>query len=350
MSSYKPRLFYIIGVFIFYLWYQAVVNVLYAGTLFAYSDFTDFVVGFAINCSIIFLLFLINTEIVYKLRWKCNMPLKVLLDFILSLGAPIVVNGIFYLIAFIAGKTPEVLWLQAYVVNVMIFMINETSYFLIHLRHSEQKYETSRRIAIQLEYDVLRAQVNPHFLFNSLNILYSLTHIDIDKSREFIISLSGMYRYIMAHRGETSVPLREELDFFGHYADVLKTIYFDSLEIHISGENNINNSRIVPYSMQLLLENVIKHNVISSEFPMKVDVVIDNESIKVTNILRPKEESLKNDNSYSTGTGLKYLKELHSRNGRGCVVTVTDNTFEVEVPLLINGGEDIDKTSPIEYY
>lgn len=327
MTSKKVRLYYLLGVAIFYLWYQAIVNVLYAGTLLAYDDFSDFLVGCAINGSMILLLFVINTAIVYGIKWRRNEFHRILLDLLLSFTAPVIVNGIFTVIVLMMGKEPMVMWLQTYVVNMMIFMLNEGVLFLIN-------YKKSQRVAAQLRYEVLRAQVNPHFLFNSLNILYSLTHLDIEKSREFIISLSGMYRYIMTHSGEMTVSVREELEFLAPYTEVLKMLYYDSLDVEIRGEENVDRQRMVPYSLQLLMENVIKHNVVSREYPMKVEVDINPHSITVRNVLRPKEESIKPAMEKSTGTGLKYLQELIRLNGKECAVRKSEGMFEVEVPFV----------------
>lgn len=327
MSTKKVSLYYLIGVAVFYLWYQAWVNVLYAGTLLAYDDFADFIAGCLVNGSMILLLFVINTAIVYGIKWRRNQLVRILLDLMLSFLAPVVVNGIFILISLMAGKHPTVLWMQSYVVNMLIFMLNEGVLFLIN-------YRKSQHVATQLRYEALRAQVNPHFLFNSLNILYSLSHLDIEKSREFIISLSGMYRYIMTHSGEMTVTVREELEFLEPYTDVLKMLYYDSLDVEVRGMENVQGQRMVPYSLQLLMENVIKHNVVSRENPMKVVVDITPESIRFSNILRPKDESAKSELEKSTGTGLKYLKELMHLNGKECVVRESESIFEVEVPFL----------------
>lgn len=330
MSSKKLCLYYLLGVAVFYLWYQAWVNVLYAGTLLAYDSFADFIVGCLVNGSMILLMFLINTAIVYGLKWRRNHLVRILLDLALSLIAPTIVNGIFLLIAFMAGKKPTVLWMQSYVVNMMIFMLNEGVLFLIN-------YKKSQRLAAQLKYEVLRAQVNPHFLFNSLNILYSLTYLDIEKSREFIISLSSMYRYIMSHSGEMTVTVQEELEFLKPYTEVLKTLYYDSLDFEVCGMENVAEQRMLPYSLQLLVENVIKHNVVSREFPMKVSIDITPESIIVSNNLRPKDESAKSEMEKSTGIGLKYLKELIRLDGKECVVSNDGGIFRVEVPFISTG-------------
>ncbi|MCM1004881.1 MAG: histidine kinase [Prevotella sp.] len=334
MKHKRIRLYYFLAVIIFYLWYQATVNVLYDGTLFAYTDFADFVIGCTINCTMILLLFLLNTAIVYGIKWRRKKLYRILLDLILSFIAPLIVNSIFIGIASLVGKHPQVLWLQTYVVNLMIFMLNEGVLFLINYKQSEQKYAISQKVAAQLRYEVLRSQVNPHFLFNSLNILYSLTFLEIEKSRDFIISLSAMYRYIMSHRGEMTISVKEELDFIEPYSEVLRTLYYNSLEIEIKGKENVSDQRIVPYSLQLLMENVIKHNVVSCEYPMKVEIEINRDGIVVRNMLRVKDDELKSDMEKSTGTGLKYLKELVRRNGKECIVKKTDEIFEVKVPFI----------------
>ncbi|MCM1319686.1 MAG: histidine kinase [Muribaculaceae bacterium] len=332
MSKRKFCFLYLLGVLIFYLWYQAVVNVLYSGKLLAYENFTDFIIGFAINGLMIFMLFILNTTIVYGIKWRRNKIYRVLLDLTLSFLAPLITNSIFLLICQIFGKDGEVLWLQAYVINVMIFLINESSFFLVNYKRQERMYQMVQRVAAQLEYDVLRAQLNPHFLFNSLNILYSLIHLDVEKSRDFLLSLSRMYRYIMSRRANTIVSVKDELDFLDSYVEVLKMLYLDCFKIEINNPDKYLSRDMIPYSLQLLIENVTKHNVISKNSPMTVSIDMGEDGLTVSNPLHPK--NIKPDRETGSGVGLTYLTKLYNLHGKTISKQKTDTAYIVHLPYL----------------
>lgn len=332
MSKKKFCILYIVGVLIFYLWYQAVVNVLYAGRLLAYDDFTDFLIGTLVNGSMLLLLFAINAVIVFGIKWRRNKTYRVFIDFALSFLAPLIVNGIFYLTALCFSQHGEVLWLQVYVVNVMIFMINETLFFIVNYKRQQQITQTMQRVSAQLEYDVLRAQLNPHFLFNSLNILHSLTFLDIEKSREFLLSLSSMYRYIMSRRAYTIVTVADEMEFLDSYLEVLKMLYMNCFEIEITGVEKYKGRKVVPYSLQLLIENVIKHNVINQEKPMTVHILMNDSGMEISNPLRPK--GLTSNRAASSGIGLMYLSKLYELHGQKITKQKTDVLYSVRLPFL----------------
>ena len=331
-SSKKFWLYWLLGVFVFWLWYQATVNVLYAGTLLAYSGFADFLIGSAIGLGMIFTLFACDTWIVIGFKWRRNKTYRIAIDFILSWFSPLITGSLFILVSFIAGKEPKIEWLDVYIINFMIFMIIEVLWFVANYQYTRRLFEKSRRLGIQLEYYSLRSQVNPHFLFNSLNILYSLSHIDVPRSQDFILSLSKMYRYIMTRREEFVIPLAEEIDFVNSYVEVLKVIYYDCFEVDISGLEGREDYSIVPFSLQLLIENVTKHNVIDSHHPMRLQIAINDDNITVSNNVSKKKSLPKCEQG--VGIGLRYLKELYGVQGKEFKYFEDDNRFVAEVPFI----------------
>lgn len=333
LSRRRMLSYYLLGVLVFYIWYQATVNVMYEGKLLAYNGFADFIIGSLVNGTMILILFLINTWIVFGLKWKRNKFERFLLDFIISQASPVVINLLFLLFAYVMGKYPYIEWLQTFVLNFMILMLNETVFFVANYKHSQQKYEASQRLTVQLEYDVLRTQVNPHFLFNSLNILYSLTHIDIAKSQEFVLSLSRMYRYIMSRRDKATESLSHEMEFLQSYVDVLKMLYFDCFDIEITGKNDeYDNLHLIPYSLQLLIENVTKHNVIGRDNPMRVSIHITDEGLTVSNPVTPRQDG--SGGTKDTGIGLTYLTKLYQLHGGNFEVRSDNGNFTVFVPFI----------------
>lgn len=322
---------YSLVVVVFYIWYQAIMNVLYGGDIFAYHDFMDFVEGTTINIINIFLMFLLNTLVVFRKWWRVKSMWNIPVSFLLSLCIPIIINGLFMLISMMAGMVPDVMWIQTFLINFMVFMINEIIWFMANYRRTQQMYETARNMAVQLEYNVLQAQVNPHFLFNSLNILYSLSHIDVPRSQEFILSLSRIYRYIISLRGSMAVSLSDEIDFLKSYMGVLSILYYECFSIEISGEDEIGEHQIVPFSLQLIVENVTKHNIINKENPMTVDINIGKTGLCIRNSLKPKNFESSKEN---TGVGLVYLTELYRYQGRKFEYEKTDREFIVNIPYI----------------
>lgn len=323
--------YYLLGVFVFYVWYQALSNVLYGGEILAYRDFTDFLIGTAINFSMVLLLFLLNTYIVFGLNFWKNSLKQIPLNLLLSQTAPLITNATFLFISFVFGKHPHIRWIQVYLSNFIIYIINELVWCVVHYIRIQNSYERSRLAVVQLEYKVFRAQVNPHFLFNSLNILYSLSHIDVPKSRQFILSLSRMYRYIMGRKDGITVRLSEELEFLQSYIEVLETLYYDSLTIKVDGLENVADHQIVPFSLQLLIENVIKHNVLNKDCHMTVRIEIGQDALRVTNNIVPKPFLPEQE---KTGVGLQYLTELYNAHGQKFSYTKTDKEFSAVVPYI----------------
>lgn len=332
LSRRRVRCYYLLGVFIFYVWYQATLNVMFEGTPFNFNGTND-LIGMAIGCLMIFSLFFLNTLIVFYIKWRRNKVYRLVIDFALSLLCPAIANSCFIVFSLLMGQDAEIMWMESYVINFMILMINEMVFFILNYKHTQQKFETSQRLALQLEYDVLRTQVNPHFLFNSFNILYSLTHIDIVKSQEFVMSLSRMYRYIMSRRKVATESLAHELEFLHSYVEVLKMLYFDCFDIEITGlDTGYEEKCLIPYSLQLLVENVTKHNAIGRDNPMRVLIHITNQGLTVSNpITRRQDDS---GRSEDTGIGLTYLTKLYHLYGGNFEVKTTENKFTVFVPFI----------------
>lgn len=334
-SMWMLRLIYLLVIIVFYVLYQVNLNVLTAGKILVYDNVTDYLITFCLGFIPIFLLFMLNSLIVFVISKRFKIGIKFLLDLALSQGAMVCVNLLFIGVSLCMGKRPHVAWMQTIIINLFIFMINEVMWAVYNYRRSKQMYEKSRRLTAQLEYNILRTQVNPHFLFNSLNILYSLVHLNVDKSKEFIMSLSRMYRYIMTKKQSNTVPLTDEMQFVGSYVEVLQTLYYDCFEVEVKGIEPTNSRHIIPYSMQLIIENVIKHNVIDVDNPIKVLVELGEDSLTVSNKLNPKGEDAKVEES--TGIGLKYLSELYAMYDRCVVITRDDEYFRITIPLLKEG-------------
>lgn len=216
--------------------------------------------------------------------------------------------------------------------TIMIIAIYESIYFMHQLRHSIEETETLKRENLNAQLDALRTQVNPHFLFNNLNTLVSLIPENPTHATDFVQQMSKLYRHILEVKDEKSILLKEELDVLKAYSFLLQTRFGNNLKVTIDVPEEKMNKRIVPLSLQLLMENAIKHNIVSSDKPLQIHVFSDNGSLVVDNNLQMKKQI-----SESTGIGLDNIRNRYKLLGDKQVkVTETDSNFTVSIPLIEN--------------
>jgi two-component system, LytTR family, sensor kinase len=179
------------------------------------------------------------------------------------------------------------------------------------------------------KYEVLRNQINPHFLFNSLNALSDLVYEDQELAVKFIQRLSNLFRYVLDSRDKELVPLSEEIEFVKSFVYLLKSRFDDKLVIDMeleAGEDEL----IVPVSIQMLLENAVKHNEVSDAFPLKIKVRKVNGYIEISNSLKAKSAD-----DASTKLGIRNLKQQFAFfTDKEIKISKTQNTFVVSVPLI----------------
>ncbi|NCB85664.1 MAG: histidine kinase [Bacteroidia bacterium] len=182
---------------------------------------------------------------------------------------------------------------------------------------------------IRIRYEALKNQLDPHFLFNSLNTLDGLIGNDDEKAHEYVQNLSQVFRYTIGNKEITH--LNDELDFTGSYAQLMKKIrYGDNLQIQYNIDEKYRNYFIVPVSLQLLVENAIKHNVISSRHPLLITIeTTPHDTIRVLNAIQPKSGV-----EHDEGIGLAYLTERYEILFQKEVVIKKTDVFCVEIPLI----------------
>lgn len=155
-------------------------------------------------------------------------------------------------------------------------------------------------------YNALKTQVNPHFLFNNLNTLCSIIPENPEQAVDFVQQLSKVYRHILEVKDEKSIPLKEEMAVLEAYAFLLKTRFGDNLEINMEVDPTKMEDMIVPLSLQLLMENAIKHNIVSQDKPLKIIVKVIDGNLVVTNNLQKKNQIIE-----STGIGLTNIRNRY---------------------------------------
>lgn len=213
---------------------------------------------------------------------------------------------------------------------ILIYSVIYMVVYAITARRNAEK-EKDRADLAKFQYLNLKQQVNPHFLFNSLNILDALVMDGKDEEAStYIHKLAGIYRYMLKNENETTVSLRDEMTYVGMYSDLLKVRFQEGLVIETTIPEDDMAKSVIPCSVQLLVENATKHNAVSPENPLKVSIVSDGETLTVSNNLIPRITP-----SQSSGLGLNYIREQYdSRSPKGVQITKTEDNYTVKLPLL----------------
>ncbi|MFN8242883.1 MAG: histidine kinase [Ferruginibacter sp.] len=216
--------------------------------------------------------------------------------------------------------------------TIMIIGIYESIYFMNELRTSVEEKEKLKRESLTAQLSALKTQVNPHFLFNNLNTLSALIPDDPDQAVEFVQQLSKVYRHILEVQDEQSIPVKDELDVLKAYGFLLKTRFGKNIEINIAVPEERLKQQVVPLSLQLLMENAIKHNIVSSEKPLRINVFAENGHIVVSNNLQVKNQQIE-----STGIGLANIRNRYKLlSDKEVIVAESGESFTVSIPLLNN--------------
>mgnify|MGYP000663399094 CR=1 FL=1 len=219
-------------------------------------------------------------------------------------------------------------WVAVVIAIVISFVLTTIGFFQAW-KNSEVAKEQLNTQIVTHKYNALRDQINPHFLFNSLNVLSDLVYEDQDLAVKFIRQMSDLYRYVLMVRNEDAIALTREKEFAESFAFLLQTRFEKGLDISIDFKVEPN-EEVVPMALQLLIENAVKHNEASVENPLKVSVTRQGDFLKVTNNLQPK--SLKES---ATKKGLENLKNRYAfLSDKTLEVHKTEHTFEVILPIL----------------
>ena len=183
---------------------------------------------------------------------------------------------------------------------------------------------------ILARFETLKNQVNPHFLFNSLNVLSSLVHEDPDLAESFIAKLTRVYRYVLDLKDETLVPLDRELNFANSYFFLQQIRFGNNLQLYIEVPEIKKQQLLPPLSLQLLMENAVKHNIISKEKPLRIEHFLDGEELVVRNNFQPRTEK-----EHSTGIGLSNLRERYRLlTERRPSFEMLEGEYVARIPLL----------------
>ncbi|HBG57674.1 sensor histidine kinase [Proteiniphilum sp. UBA1028] len=224
-----------------------------------------------------------------------------------------------------------------YVKDLIILIISFLFTLLIYFINQNQKRVTENQHLVfenlQNRYSALKNQADPHFLFNSLNTLNGLIGYDDQRARDYVEQLSRVFRYTMQNR--EIARLSDELEFAESYIYLMKIRYDDGLDVQIHIDNEKKNYYMIPSGLQLLIENAIKHNVVSRKNPLRIVIeTLPDDKVRVENNLQ-----IKTGERVSNGLGLSNLNELYRLMfGKEITVCSAGGMFSVEVPLIKDVG------------
>lgn len=292
-------------------------------------------VSLVFNIAFVYYLFIIQFKIVREFSKRNNRLLYFLLFifllFIVVTVSPIITRVQWKL--FFEGE-PSSFFIVIHLVRdlVVLFMSFLYTTLIVLFNKNQESVLENKNLEIenlQNRYNMLKSQIDPHFLFNSLNTLNGLIDYDTKRAKEYVNQLSQVFRYTM--QANKVVMLNEELKFAQSYIYMLKIRYNDALRIDINIDPIYSNYYIMPSGLQVLIENAVKHNVVSQKQPLVISIATtDNATIIVENNIQQKR-----DKSKYNGLGLSNLNERYwLMFGKNITIENDSDTFAVEVPLI----------------
>lgn len=245
------------------------------------------------------------------------------------------VHTYFHEIHEIIEKNPLTEQLTTAILLAAMFFLYEGIYYFNKSRLIEIEKNKLERLTAEQKLDTLKNQVNPHFLFNSLNTLVTMIPEEPELATEFVQKLSSSYRNILEVRDEKLIPIRQELKALESYIYLLKTRFQGKIHIFNKLDESLMDHFILPLSLQILIENAVKHNITSSAKPLKVEIFEHDNFVVVKNNLQPKTQ-----NYNSTKMGLANIRSRYSLLiHREIVVQKTADEFIVKLPIIENQAE-----------
>lgn len=226
-------------------------------------------------------------------------------------------------LAQIAGLASEIL------IVTLLNVIHFAKYSLTKWRENALRATNLEKEKSQVQFDNLKNQLNPHFLFNSLTSLDSLIHENPALASEFLRQLSKVFRYVLQNKEKGLVSLETELNFIKNYVALLQTRFGESLSINFNISDEVLDLQIAPVTLQILVENALKHNIINKDNPLIINILNQENYLIIENKIQ-----LKKQVETSNGQGLNNLKTLYSFLSEKEVLIEKDDIFRVKVPLI----------------
>ncbi|MDQ1098180.1 MULTISPECIES: 2TM domain-containing protein [Chryseobacterium] len=240
---------------------------------------------------------------------------------------------------YFSGKFSFINW---FTINIALLI----SAFLHAKGFMEELKKTSRKEVVEqkliaksanAQFESLKNQLDPHFLFNSLNVLSSLIDENPNQAQKFTVSMSKIYRYVLEQKDKELVTVEDEIEFARTYCELLKTRFEDSVDFIFDVRKEDYRRFVVPLSLQLLLENCIKHNFATSSRPLIIKIFSENDTLCIENNLQVREQIKE-----SSGIGLANIVQRYSLlTKRNVFIEKSEDYFKVKLPVLVSKPNEI---------
>ncbi len=267
----------------------------------------------------------------WKNLWKAilgGVVITVVTLFLLRFSVSVIFKGV-SISDFFASQRLEY-YLISFIISIVVLVI---FYSFFYYKFSQEKKVKEQKIiagAASAQFDALKNQLDPHFLFNSLNVLTSLIEENPEAATRFTTSLSKVYRYVLEQKNKQLVTIEEELKFAQLYMSLLKMRFEESIVFTFPSTLSNPEAKVVPLSLQLLLENAVKHNQVTPSKKLHITITEDNGNLLITNNYQPKQVVRE-----SSGVGLKNIRQRYGLLTNRPVSIKQDNKqFSISIPLL----------------
>lgn len=269
--------------------------------------------------------------------WHNHAFRRVILQFTFTITLAFVVSAIFTTTAQLISPYRENL-VDVYinnalifgVVNIILVVVLEAWLYFNEGAQTKIKADNLEKELSQVRFEVLKSQINPHFMFNSLNVLSGLIDSDVNKAQEFIDEFSVIYRYVLETIEKPVVTLSDELGFVRSYFFLQEMRYGKSLRLDVEIGAELLKFFLPPLSLQVVMENAIKHNIVNDMHPLTIQIYSENKRLMVRNNIQPRMSSAK-----STGLGQLNMVKRYELIGQEIPrFMVKTNHYIVQLPLL----------------
>jgi sensor histidine kinase YesM len=300
-----------------------------------------FLSGTLMSLLAIFLIAWADLRIIHHLNrtfpWESRLISRISFQFFLTIALALLASSMITWVSHLLNTYPEGLatvmvdnFLVSAVLNLILMAILEAWIFFMEGSESRKRTEYLEKELSQIRFEVLKNQINPHFMFNSLNVLSGLIDKDTEKAHQFIDEFSHIYRYVLETIEKPVVTVREELEFARSYIFLQQIRYGEHLGLQIDLSSDVLDTWLPPLSLQVVLENAIKHNRVSDQRPLHIDIVHDDGHLVVTNNLQ-----LKIASGRSTGVGQENLIRRYRMISRKVPsFRMAARHYQVRLPLM----------------
>jgi two-component system, LytTR family, sensor kinase len=329
----------------FFQTYAVIMAMIIFGTFVRWFNFPEFGVRFhvflffiSIVLSIVFweALRLVNNWLNIKYPFERNLTGRIMLQLAIGAMIGLAIRLIIYkwaepLLPFKLDKMfAAVTWPLYAMLTVGVNLGFFTVYFIGRWKDSIIEAERLEKEKSQVQFDNLKNQLNPHFLFNALTSLNSLIFENQQLASAFLQQLSKVYRYVLQNKHKNFVLLSTELDFIAHYVMLLETRFQGALKINFKVSDDAKEKAIVPVTLQILIENAIKHNIVDKDKPLTIDVLTMGDYLIVSNNLQVRKTV-----EASNKQGLDNLRSLYKfLTDNPVLIEPTADRFYVKIPLI----------------